>query len=100
VLDQRVAGFPSTAAEAGKDAFSVDEAVAGRFSAASDEPHAAAAARPAGPGAASATTTNRAERAAGQALLDSPRGGTGCMRISFAWVGERGPSEHARYFTS
>src|ERR687896_2476717 len=42
-LDQRVPALPSTAAAAGVPAFSADEAVAGRFSAASDEPQAAGA---------------------------------------------------------
>ncbi len=42
-LDQRVAVFPSTAADAGNEAFSAEEAVAGWFSAASVVLHVAAA---------------------------------------------------------
>jgi len=37
-LDQRVPVFPSTAADAGNEAFSVEDAVAGWFSAASAVP--------------------------------------------------------------
>jgi hypothetical protein len=45
-LDQRVPVLPSTAAEAGVPAFSVDDAVAGLFSAELPVPQAAAAGEP------------------------------------------------------
>src|SRR3954452_987679 len=41
-LDQRVPALPSTAAEAGRPQFSVEDAVAGRFTAALEPPQAAA----------------------------------------------------------
>src|SRR5918992_239945 len=77
-LDQRVAVLPSTAADAGVPAFSVDDAVAGRPC---ESSVAAAAGR--------ATMTSPATSIRASAMADE-RGRRGCMRVSLSKAGMEG----------
>src|SRR5918992_4917488 len=77
-LDQRVPVLPSTAADAGVPAFSVDDAVAGRPC---DSRVAAAAGR--------ATMTSPATSIRASAMADE-RGRRGCMRVSLSKAGMEG----------
>ena len=90
-LDQRVPGLPSTALPAGKEAFSVEDAVAGRPSAAFAVPQTAAPAR-SGVTARYATSRNSTARAVSSGVRRNASGMAGLLTLP----GAAGPGGLAR----